>query len=508
MHKRTLPVGTVGLVAGAIFVGLLLRVVGLADNVYWVDEVHTALRLAGYTKETVVPLLTQPTTAGELTPFQGTAAALPDTLRALAQHPEHPPLYYLMAWGTLALGRSALGFVGGLRGVSVFWGLWALPATYWLCWELWRSPRVSALALALVTLSPLHVLYAQEAREYSLWTSMILFSSAVLLRSLRRGGGGRWAVYGITVVLGLYSHLLFGVVMLAHGSYVLITTRSKPGRCGAYVLATALAIAAFLPWVWVGLQRLGQMSAVADAVQRDTSLGYLINVWSRNLNRVFFNGDWGTANLLILGLALYGLYFLWHSSPRPASALFVGLLVAIPALTLLVPDLVLGGIRSTRIRYLIPVYLGVQLAIAHLFVGQLQRRRSWAKQIWGLGLAAILLGSGGASLASTQTPLSWAKSDKSAYYPAMAEAINASEAPWVISDSSVTYLLALARLLKPTTTLQLVEASNLGSQLGPTVFLFDPSPPLKRAIRRRYGPLQLRVEQNSGFQLWQLRPSQ
>lgn len=39
--------------------------------------------------------------------------------------------------------------------------------------------------MALIAVSPFHVLYAQEAREYSLWTVTILLSSAALLRAMR-----------------------------------------------------------------------------------------------------------------------------------------------------------------------------------------------------------------------------------------------------------------------------------------------------------------------------------
>ncbi|MGF1536168.1 MAG: hypothetical protein ACFB4J_06740 [Elainellaceae cyanobacterium] len=520
MHKRFRH-GALGTIVAALVIGLLLRGVNLSENLYWVDEVYTALRLAGHTQETVLPLLSQPIQVADLAPFQGTAGAFAQTLWALAQHPEHPPLYYLTAWGALALGPPGPAFVGLLRWVSVLFGLLALPAVYWLCWELWRplkaalpgvghqvGPQVSVIALALVTLSPLHVLYAQEAREYGLWTSLILIAGAALLRAIAVGGRWWW-VYGVSVALGLYSHLLFGLVVLVHGAYVLLTGHRS---LRAYGIATAAAIAAFLPWVWVGLQRLGQLGAVAEGVQRETSLNYLINVWARNLNRVFFNGDWGSANLLILGLALYSVYHLWRTQRefqqgqqqvhRPA--LFIALLIALPALALLIPDVVLGGIRSARIRYLIPAYLGGQLAIAHLFASQLTQRRGWGRRGWSAGLALVLVASGGASAISTQISTSWAKSDKSVYYPAMAEAINASDRPWVLNDSSVGYFLALAHRLKPETVLQMVDPQRVEPHPGHTVFLFAPSPKLRRIAQRRYGPLQLRVEQNPQFQLWQM----
>ena len=503
-HKLAPPVA-IALVA-AVLIGLLLRVSDLAQNLYWVDEVHTTLRLAGHTKASVTALLQQPTTVAALAPFQGRAAPLSDTWAALVQHPEHPPLYYLLTWGWLALWRPGPdNFVALLRWPGLLAGLLVIPATYWFSWELWAkeagpslSRRLGLAATLLITLSPLHVLYAQEAREYSLWTLLVLLSGAMLLRSRRRGGYD-WVGYSLTVMLGLYSHLLFTVVALAQGLY-LLGSAPKLRRSGW--LAIAAGVVAFLPWVGVGLWQRQQLANVASAVQREITLGRFIDLWARNLNRVFFNGDWGAANLLIALLAAYSFYVLWRTHRRCAG--LITLTALVPAVALLLLDVTLGGTSSVRPRYLIPVYLGVQLAIAYALAAQVIRHRGWPRRVWSGLLALVLVSSGAASLLATQTPVSWVKSDKAVHYPAMATAINASPGPWVLSDSSATYLLALSRLLNPGTRLQLVEATALPPQPAGTVFLFDPSAQLKRAVRQRYGALTLRVEQNPRFQLLQV----
>ncbi|MEG3987264.1 hypothetical protein QUA13_08880 [Microcoleus sp. S28C3] len=41
------------------------------------------------------------------------------------------------------------------------------------------------IAVGLLAVSPLHVLYAQEARPYCLWPALILISCASLLRAMR-----------------------------------------------------------------------------------------------------------------------------------------------------------------------------------------------------------------------------------------------------------------------------------------------------------------------------------
>jgi hypothetical protein len=65
---------------------------------------------------------------------------------------------------------------------------------------------------ALIAVSPFHVAYSQQAREYSLWTLLILISSALLLRGLRTGKLFLFVLHGVTVSLGLWSFTLFALV--------------------------------------------------------------------------------------------------------------------------------------------------------------------------------------------------------------------------------------------------------------------------------------------------------
>ena len=71
------------------------------------------------------------------------------------------------------------------------------------------------------------VVYAQEARPYSLFIMLILLSSAVLLRGMRLKTNNSWAIYAITLVVEFYSHLLLGIVAIAQGTYVVIVERFR-----------------------------------------------------------------------------------------------------------------------------------------------------------------------------------------------------------------------------------------------------------------------------------------
>jgi len=83
------------------------------------------------------------------------------------------------------------------------------------------------LAVAIIAISPFQIVYAQEARPYSLFIMLILLSSAVLLRGMRLKTNSSWAIYAVTLVVEFDSHLLLGIVAIAQGTYVVIVERIR-----------------------------------------------------------------------------------------------------------------------------------------------------------------------------------------------------------------------------------------------------------------------------------------
>ncbi|MEG4330199.1 hypothetical protein Q5688_33505, partial [Microcoleus sp. herbarium5] len=65
-----------------------------------------------------------------------------------------------------------------------------------------------------LAVSPLHVLYAQEARPYSLWSALILLSCASLLRALRLQNKLSWSIYAVANIMGFYTHFFSLLVAL------------------------------------------------------------------------------------------------------------------------------------------------------------------------------------------------------------------------------------------------------------------------------------------------------
>lgn len=82
-----------------------------------------------------------------------------------------------------------------------------------------------------------------------------------------------------------------------------------------------------------------------------------------------------------MGLIGFSLHFLYRQTPKRIW-LFVFLLVGLPFLILAIPDLLWSGQRSTRIRYLFPSILGIQLALAYLFAMQAVWVKTWPQKLW------------------------------------------------------------------------------------------------------------------------------
>ena len=230
--------------------GIVFRFAYLGSKIYWVDEVATSIRVSGYTVSEVIAQVSAQGVVSvkdlqrfvHLSPEKNWA----DTFNALRQSPEHAPLYFLMArWWVQQFGDS----LTAIRRFSAVVSLLAFPCLYWLGRELFKSSWGGWVALTLMSVSPFYVAYAQEARPYSLWTVTILLSSVALLRAVRLNNRLSWFLYTVTLVLSLYTSLLSFLVVISQSVYAIALT--KKTILVNYLIATSVAIAAFLPWLLV-----------------------------------------------------------------------------------------------------------------------------------------------------------------------------------------------------------------------------------------------------------------
>jgi uncharacterized membrane protein len=450
-----------------VLLGIFFRFFHLDQKVYWVDEVFTSLRVSGY-NEAEVSLIWQQqptTTAGEMMEFQSVNPdkSIWDTVEGLAtQEPQLPPLYFgLTRWWVSFFGDSVVSTRSFGAVVSVL----ALPMMGLLCWELFQAWTTSLIAVGLLAVSPFQVVYAQEARPYSLWVLATLVASWALVRSLRQNTPFAWVGYSLSLIVSLYSFVYSVFVLLAHGLYVgLLRSHWNHGQLRRFGLAMLVALLAFVPWLVVIAKYWRRGVDLASWQQQPPANGLLnlLMAWSLHITRFFVdfeqNYTFGLGNLwpyllvvvAVVALVGYSLYVLVTESPQSIWLLVVMLLV-VPALGVIGPDVLMQGQQSTATRYFVPASIAVAMSVAFLFSVRLDQ------SLWRFGLAALwaisILSCGNYALSVSW----WGK--QGSYMPYVAAVINQTPNPVVLSDTD-WWVLSLAHALEPDTPMQLFDTTQ------------------------------------------------
>lgn len=453
-----------GLFITLISLGIFFRLAHLDHKIYWYDEAFTSLRAAGYTEAEVVQHFANSgvVQVAEVQQYQHPRSDrhLADTLHSLAtEDTQHPPLYYTLAhfWSRW-MGSS----IASSRLLPALLGLLGFPAMYWLAQELFVRTGAFAtafpvwLSVGLFAISPFQVAYAQEARQYSLWTTLTLLSTAALLRAMRRATPWSWLLYALTVAASLNTFLFSGLVCLAHGIYVLscddLPNRpTKSRQFWPYLTATAIGVLFFFPWAWILTHNLGQAHTVTSWTEYRLPPEKLTKAWISGIGQIFYDRNQSPFDQRIhFGLAVlvaYAFYRLIRTAPPQVSRLIL-LLTVVPVLPLVLPDLVVGGMRSTYPRYFIPALLGIQLAVVYLLswkMHQAPRQGRW--------LVALICCAGVISCLTLFPARTWWSKNLNQANLAIGEVLNQSARPLLVSDAETGDLLSLSYYLPPQASL-------------------------------------------------------
>jgi uncharacterized membrane protein len=133
--------------------------------------------------------------------------SLPDMLADLRDTDRHPPLHYLLLWGTVRVfGDGELA----VRLPSIIAGAGLVPALF-LCGRELFDRRTGLVAAGLAACAPLAIWYAQEARMYSLFMLFAALALWAQIMVLRDGRRRYWIAYGAFTVALLYTHY-FGLI--------------------------------------------------------------------------------------------------------------------------------------------------------------------------------------------------------------------------------------------------------------------------------------------------------
>ncbi|MFO7029072.1 glycosyl transferase family 39 [Limnospira fusiformis CCALA 023] len=498
-----------------IVLGVFFRFASLDRKLYSHDEVFTNLRSAGFTREQVDQQLFSDRifTPSELLEYQrlkpdSTAA---DTLASLHRNPHHPPLYYLIARGWMrGFGSSILAS----RLLPAVISLISLPLIYALAWELFQSPLISLMATALLAVSPVDVLLAQTARQYSLMTALIIASSLMLLKGSRTNNWLWWLGYVITCTLGLYTHLFFGLVIASHIGWGILIFGSEPRRNYKprpslffiqLAISICLTVVLYLPWITVIIHNWEQAQDLTSWTHQSMSLLDLSKFWMLSFTSVLVDIDFGFNSfwtylfrLPFLLLIIYALYYVSETNDSQ-TGLFILTAILIPFILLVLPDFLWGGQRSSVTRYLIACFPAIQMAIAFLLVTHLNTGRQSlldGEKLW-LWVLAILLSSSIISLGLSTVSSTWWDKGLSYFNHQVATEINQANSSVVISDAgngtNTGDLISLSYLLDNNEVKLILMSNQPSLQLIPensTIFVFRPSQELQELLQQNYGDLE------------------
>ncbi|MBD0261459.1 MAG: glycosyltransferase family 39 protein [Tolypothrix sp. Co-bin9] len=508
------PKGLRFLILIILILGIFFRFTNLDLKLFEGDESITSVRAAGYTTGQIINSIPRDTiiTPKEIEKFRivSRETSLFDTLKVTALGaPQHTPLYFVltriwMQW----FGNSAVA----MRSFTVLTSLLVFPAIYWLCMELFKSSTVGSMAVALVAVSPVHIIHAQIARPRTLWILMILLSSAALIRTIRLNNKPSWVIYGLTLSINLYTFLFSIFVAIAHGIYVFLREIFfKTKILKSYLFTASLVILSFAPWLTVILTHLNTAKKMTDWTNQAAAFPDLLGGWLKNLCDIFFYWHLKYERTLliseesfviyfgiaILSLIIYAFYFLWKNTPRQVW-LFIFTLTGVTALAVVLPDLIFGGRRSALDRYMFPCTLGIQITVAYLLATKISLTSSTlGVKSWRI-VTVILISLGILSCTISGQTESW--NGQEDFIIQSSRIINKATHPLIIFDDDiVSGLMPLNYRLDPHVRLMLVTQPNkVAIPDGfSDIFLFSPSQELLSFMQEKREWLLKPIYKNS-----------
>jgi hypothetical protein len=212
------------------------------------------------------------------------------------------------------------------------------------------------------------------------------------------------------------------------------------------------------------------------------------------------------ADLGILAVVGFSFYFLRQRSVRSAYLFVLTLAIATP-FCLVVIDLITQGQSSTAPRYLIPVQIAVELAIAHLLSNKPQSKKP---QFWRF-VFAVLISLGVIScVVNLETSPKYQKI-RNLHNEAIANLINGGRSPLVIAELSETMdILSLSHNLTEAVEIKMVSDRGDIPDLCRDIFLFNPSQEWREKIaaQQQIQPLyqpKLLIPGEISLSLWMIK---
>jgi len=262
-------------------------------------------------------------------------------------------------------------------------------------------PRAATLGTWLLALSPFHIWYSQEVRNYA----FLIAASAVVLwtlvRALDRSTPGRWIAHGASLLALLLCNLSGGVLLPAIGLFLLLDRRD---RLLSWALVAAAAVAAVSPWLVVELSGHVEWATVTGAGGEAVRGNLTFHPGALPFTYATFLGGFG------LGPPLRALHggFRWSlfaphlpwlllgAAGSAAAVIAAARGLGEPRLRLVfwwafLPAIGIAAVAILGLKAYNPRYLAVSQPVFLLLLAEGIRRIGARRAVWGAAVAAGLL---------------------------------------------------------------------------------------------------------------------
>ncbi len=351
--------------SGLMIVGSVLRAYRLGHQSLWNDEIVSWLSAQG----SVWHVITQ-----------------------RVENSNIPPLYYLIADAALTL-RGRLGLEEAIRLPSVVAGVLSIPLLF-IVVRSWLGIRIGLIAAALMTASPFHVWYSQEARPYAVLLLAALIALACAQQALANPDRTGWKVaFAFATAATFYCHTV-GVAFIGFSAVYIVAATPGSGtpwtaawrariraQSAAHWRAWATTFAGVALLCVPGLYRLATFpptnSADSDRPLSPVQFGYALwsfvvgfsfgpsleDLHSHDRVAILMRAAWEVVPVGAALLVLYAFGVRWMARRQPRAFGFVGLWFLFPMVFASVGALI--TVHPFNVRYAVIAFLPALIVIAY-----------------------------------------------------------------------------------------------------------------------------------------------
>jgi uncharacterized membrane protein len=188
-----------------------LRIYNIGSESFWIDEGSTAMTLKYHNSGDI------------LRNIYDYGGVLPEYYKVVSDLPVY---YYTLSYWSQLFSISEVS----LRMFSALFGVLSIIPVFFIAKELFGK-KTALLSSFLFAISIPAIEFSQEARLYTLFLFLGLASTYFFIKSLKENKIYYWSAYIAATILGLYTYLIFGFLLIFHMLYIIFYLTIIKGFC-------------------------------------------------------------------------------------------------------------------------------------------------------------------------------------------------------------------------------------------------------------------------------------